>query len=274
MAAHYVADMSKDSADGLQSGEQRYLTETRAHDYAFAIRRWRSLAKESGLTMRVIAERGGYRIYGLRTRKLSNAHAPLYLSAGCHGDEPAAVQGLLEWAEENTELLRARNVIIFPCLNPWGLVHNTRHDHEGNDLNRLFHDLNHPLIEGWRRFIDGLSFPLAATLHEDYDANGIYLYELNPRVGHSYGEPLLQQCEKILPRERGGTIEGRKAVRAIVRRTRGVPKLEGMPEAVTLFAEQRGATLTFETPSEYSIYRRVLAHKAFVAGVFEFALDG
>jgi murein peptide amidase A len=127
----------------------------------------------------------------------------------------------------------------------------------------------HPLIAGWRQFIEDYRFPVAATLHEDYDANGIYLYELNPRVGHSYGEPLLQKCEQIILREWRDVIEGRRAKNAIVRRTRGVPKLEGMPEAVTLFAEQGCATLTFETPSEFGLFDRVRAHKAFVAGLFE-----
>ena len=48
-----------------------------------------------------------------------------------------------------------------------------------------------------------------------------------------------------------------------------MPKLEGMPEAVTLFAEQGGAALTFETPSEFSLFDRVQAHRTFVAGIFE-----
>ena len=219
--------------------------------------------------MEAIAEQGGYQVYGLKSRQMAAAAAPLYLSAGCHGDEPAAVAGLLEWAEENVDQIASRPVLLLPCLNPWGLVNNTRHNHEWLDLNRQFHVEKHPLIVGWRRFLENHCFPVAATLHEDYDANGIYLYELNPRAGHSYGEPLLQKCEHIIPREWRALIEGRRAKNAIVRRTRRVPKLEGMPEAVTLFAEQGSATLTFETPSEFALFDRVRAHKAFVAGLFE-----
>lgn len=227
------------------------------------------MAKAAKLQMREIANEAGFRIYGIRSRAFSNDSLPLYLSAGCHGDEPAAVLGLLEWAEENIEILRSRPIVIFPCLNPWGLVNNVRHNFDGNDLNRLFHDESHPVVAGWRQFIQGITFRVAATLHEDYDANGIYLYELNPRVGHSYGEELLSRCEHVIPREWRSTIEGRKAKNAIVRRTRGVPKLEGMPEAVTLFAEQGGVTLTFETPSEFSLFDRVAAQKSFVAGLVE-----
>lgn len=250
--------------------ERRYLVASRSHDYGHVVRRWRVLGKLAGLKMTVIGESGGYRVYGLRTRGAgAGAGDPLYVSAGCHGDEPAAVLGLLEWAEENLEILRARNVLLLPCLNPWGLARNTRHDHEGRDLNRLFHETGHSLIDGWRAYIEGVRVPVAAMLHEDYDANGIYLYELNPRIGHSYGNALMRRCERVIPREWRRSIEGRRAVNAIVRRTRGVPRLEGMPEAVILFAERGSATLTFETPSEFSLYARVRAHKEFLAGLFE-----
>lgn len=224
--------------------------------------------------MQQIADEAGFRIYGLRTRSLSPESRPLYLSAGCHGDEPAAVLGLLEWAEENVSLLMDNPFVLLPCLNPWGLVNNVRHNHGGNDLNRLFHDESHPVVSGWRAFIDGLHFPVAATMHEDYDANGIYLYELNPTVGHSYGKSLMAKCEKVIPREWRTSIEGRKAPGAIVRRTRGIPKLDGMPEAVTLFAEQGGVTLTFETPSEFSLHDRVAAQKCFIDALLEATRQG
>ena len=258
----------KPSGDSL-SATDRYLINHTAHHYPSIVRRWRAVAKAAGLRFDQIAEQAGYRVYGLRSRNMDPDRPPVYISAGCHGDEPGAVLGLLEWAEQHGEILAHRPVVLLPCLNPWGLVNNTRNNHEGIDLNRLFHDGSHPLISGWRSFIEGLHFPLSVTLHEDYDANGIYLYELNRRAGHSYGEPLLRSCEKIIPREWRRSIEGRKATNAIVRRTRGVPQLEGMREAVTLFAEQGGASLTFETPSEFSLFDRVAAHKTFVASLFE-----
>ena len=239
-----------------------------SHHYGTTMRRWKALTRKAGLQITELVRQGGYPVYGIRTRKFSQDEPPLYLSAGCHGDEPAAVQGLLEWSEENISILKKRNVVVMPCLNPWGMVNNVRLNQDGLDLNRSFHLLDHPLIAAWKNFTARLQFPLAVTLHEDYDAKGIYLYELNPMVGHSYGESLLQECEKIIPRETSRTIEGRKAVRAIVRRTRGIPKLEGLPEAITMFAENAKASLTFETPSEFSLYDRVRAHKAFVDGLF------
>src|SRR3712207_8217480 len=42
--------------------------------------------------------------------------------------------------------LRTLPLLIFPCLNPWGLVNNTRADAEGRDLNRLFHTHTAPIV--------------------------------------------------------------------------------------------------------------------------------
>jgi protein MpaA len=252
------------------SKDKHYLAQHRSHDYGATMRRWKEVSRKAGLRTSELVRQGGYPVYGIRSRKFVAGQPVLYVSAGCHGDEPAAVQGLLAWAEENTKILAKRNVVLMPCLNPWGLANNVRLNQDGEDLNRLFHRTDHPLIGAWAKFTAGVEFPLAVTLHEDYDANGIYLYELNPVVGHSYGEGLLQICEKIIPREPGSSIEGRKAVRGIVRRTRGVPKIDGLPEAITMFVGNATASLTFETPSEFSLFDRVRAQKAFVAGLFRF----
>ena len=78
--------------------------------------------------MRRFSENGGYPLYYLETHSPS-AHAPrIYLSAGIHGDESASTEALLAWAENNSETLQSLQLLIFPCLNPWGLVHNKRGD--------------------------------------------------------------------------------------------------------------------------------------------------
>ena len=91
-------------------------------------------------TMKSLGRAGGHSVYGLRTRdkKLRTIKPSLYLCAGVHGDEPAGVVGLLDWAQANTNILAKRNVVIFPCFNPWGLENNMRYDADGADLNRLF----------------------------------------------------------------------------------------------------------------------------------------
>jgi hypothetical protein len=250
--------------------EEDYLRKHRSHDAAHVLQRWRAVARAAGLVMESIAEAGGYPVVALRNRR-SVEGAGLYLSTGIHGDEPGAVFGLLEWAEANAERLRTIPVVIFPCVNPWGLVNNLRTDPAGRDLNRAFDRTCGEPICAMLDFIAGREFAMAASLHEDYDANGIYVYELGRR-GESFGERLLEGVEKILPRHRG-SVDGRRIQNGVMRRTTGLEKIakmiEGMPEAIYLHFHHARTALTFETPSEFSLYERVRAHGAFLDGVAE-----
>ncbi|MEE3179551.1 MAG: hypothetical protein VX317_07700, partial [Verrucomicrobiota bacterium] len=117
------------------------------------------------------------------------------------------MQGLLQWAENNVQSLRELPVAIFPCLNPWGLSNNRREDAEGRDLNRSFDRPGIPVIGAMLDFISGRDFAVAVNLHEDFDANGMYVYEL-ARQGESLGEDLLERVEGVIPRHQGG-VEGR-----------------------------------------------------------------
>ena len=102
----------------------------------------------------------------------------VYLSAGIHGDEPAPVEGLIRWAEASLAKLESWNWMIFPCLNPWGLERNIRFDAEGRDLNRFYDSRKVLQINAQRALMRGARFDAAATLHEDYDSRGFYLYEV------------------------------------------------------------------------------------------------
>jgi hypothetical protein len=194
----------------------------------------------------------------------------LYLRAGIHGDEAGAVLGLLEWAEGNLDVLRTHPVVIFPIVNPWGVAHNKREDESGRDLNRAFDEFSIEPIGAMLDFIAGVEFAVAVSLHEDYDANGVYLYEL-ARRGERWGDELLQRVEGVLPRLEGATVEGRRAVNGVLRRTQGLKKIareiDGMPESIALYLSHARTALTFETPSEFSISRRVKAHMRFLDGV-------
>ena len=107
--------------------------------------------------------------------------------------------------------------MIFPCFNPWGLINNVRLDAEGRDLNRLFHDPGLPLMDAWQKFIGDQKFRIALHLHEDYDARGLYIYELG-REGLEIGDAILQECESVIPRETRIDIEGLEFDRGVIRR--------------------------------------------------------
>lgn len=239
------------------------------HDYALLLRRWEAAAEHSGLELRVLTEAGGFPVVAIENEQAASGEpGGLYLSAGVHGDECAPVWALLQWMEGNPEALRRRPVVIFPCFNPSGFVENTRRDHAGIDLNRCFENTTHPVISSWHDFMEKRRFDLALNLHEDYDAGGIYLYEL--ARGGSMGDELLAACEKIIPRETASTVDGSDFDNGLLTRCGDLEKLVaeelggGYPEAILLFLNYARRSYTFETPSELDLIRRIEAHVAFL----------
>jgi protein MpaA len=240
------------------------LSTPRAHDYRHLIHRWRQVAKSSGLIMRSYIVESGYRIYSLRSARLP-ATGAIYMSAGIHGDEPAGTDALLGWAEMNLPLLRQAPFLIFPCLNPWGLVNNTRFDAAYRDLNRSFQNDEVASIAALKGMLAGRRFRLALTLHEDFDGQGLYIYEIE-RVKPFWGEDLLRIASPLIPIEGRTTIDGRRANSGIVRRRLILKKFAttGLPEAVYLHLYHSDRTFTIETPSEFALDQRVSAHVAII----------
>ena len=185
----------------------------------------------------------------------------MYLSAGIHGDEPAGSEGLIAWAEAHGKHLRELPLLILPCLNPWGLTQNTRSNEQGNDLNRSFHR-RLPVIAAVKRLVGRRRFAAAVHLHEDFDGEGLYLYELARGAG--WGEALLDAARATLlidPRRR---IDRWQAKHGLIRRriARATFERLGLPEALWLFYEHTDRAFTIETPSEIDLERRVAAQVA------------
>ena len=147
-----------------------------AHDPDQLARRWDRLSARCGLRMETLGRHDGHPIHAVVSPALA-ATGGLYLSAGIHGDEPASVQGLLAWAERQGKALGRLPVLILPCLNPWGLLQNRRTDAADVDVNRRWQTDCHPVVLAVRHRIRDHRFALALSLHEDYDATGVYIYE-------------------------------------------------------------------------------------------------
>lgn len=261
--------------------EYRYLSGHDAHDYESLRARWRALIGPCALSEHTLSHQQGmpvlaYRTAGYDPEAGRESAENVYLCAGVHGDEPAAVWGLLEWAEEHAARLRELQALIFPCFNPWGLVNNRRHDEEDRDLNRLFHRDDIPLMAAWREMVGTTGYRLALHLHEDYDARGIYLYELS-QLSAEVGEDSLRAAESIIPREPRGEVDGSVFVNGLLRRGDDILRVVeedlagGYPEAIWVYLKHAQAALTFETPSEYSLWRRVRAQRRFIDAALESA---
>jgi len=233
-----------------------------AHDYRRLIRRWRKVARKSGLAMRLLCEAGGHPIYALAPVR-SSPGPRMYFSAGIHGDEPAATEGLVTWAETHPHLLRAIGPLIFPCLNPWGLMNNSRFDQDGRDLNRCYNKRNVPVVVAQSQLMAGVHFDLAIALHEDFDAHGIYIYEISRRRPF-LAEELILAASPHLPVDPRSRIEGRRANRGVIRRRITPDLMPDWPEAFALHFGGSARTLTIETPSEFDLDARTAAQVAMV----------
>jgi hypothetical protein len=252
--------------------DDTYLLRHRCHDVAHILQRWKKLAKAARLKLSVLHVTSlGFPVIALETKNQSPGG--LYLSAGIHGDEAAPPTALLEWAEDNIERLRTSSAMILPLLNPIGILGNFRVNEDGQDLNRLFHDDNHPLISAWNEFIKGRVFSMCVMLHEDYDAQGLYVYQLGEKA-ETVADRFLENASKFVPRDQRRMIEGSKARGGVIQRRRLPKNLPGLPEAIVLYRKNSPITLTFETPSEYGLQDRVNAHRSVIDQSFEFSSLG
>jgi protein MpaA len=233
----------------------------RCHDVPHLLKRWKAAARAARLKVETVYESGGHPVLFMHNPA---AAGPLvYISAGVHGDEPAPVTALLEWAEDHAALLRRLPVVMFPLFNPAGLELNTRADHRHIDLNRRFHDASHPHIKAWWRATEDLRFRLALCLHEDYDGQGSYCYELNRAPRSALAEDLLRAAKNRIPPDPRSSIDKRAARSGVIRHRR-VPDVPGMPEAIALYMHHTDCSLTFETPSEFALTDRIAAHRAVI----------
>jgi hypothetical protein len=189
----------------------------------------------------------------------------VYISAGIHGDEPASVWALYSWFEMQSESHDELSFMIFPCLNPFGLINNIRFDSDGDDLNRSWGSTEKSLISQIIERTKPFSFSMAINLHEDYDANGIYLYEsLDGKMRDDLALQILTSGSKYIPVDSRKKIEGRWSKNGIIRPSPSSLPKEGLPEAAFLQRGKAKRTLVLETPSEYDLRQRIKAQVAMI----------
>lgn len=196
----------------------------------------------------------------------------LYLSAGIHGDEPAGPLACLQLLRDNL-LPTDADLWICPCLNPRGFPLNSRTNPEGIDLNR---DYNHGLAPEVRCHTAWLGelprFDLTLLLHEDWESNGFYLYELNPDrlEPTTLAAEVIHQVSSVCPIETALMIDGRPSNGAGVIHPPTDPAARpDWPEAFWLFQHRSRRNLTVEAPSDFALAVRVQALVRAVQAAFE-----
>jgi murein peptide amidase A len=246
--------------------------------YAELTSAWREL-RALGVRVREIACVGAPRT--LLVAELGDATAPtVSLSAGVHGDEPAAPWALVALARDGL-LDRRFAYRIWPCLNPTGYAAGTRGNAEGRDVNRSF-SRGGTTPEARAVFTANRDrrFALAIDLHEDFEAEGCYVYEpLRPGFAPLFAPAIVQALDDAGLTVQ--TIEGGFDLgappgfdpAAMYRVERGavlvdyeaeIAAFEGLPSTLALMYRGSPAGLTFETPRPRPWDERIAAHRVAV----------
>lgn len=181
----------------------------------------------------------------------------VYISAGIHGDEPAGPLAARKLLQENRWLANVETSLL-PCLNPTGFVRNSRESGEGFDLNRQYLVPQAPESRAHISWLDRQPrFDLCLCLHEDWESHGFYVYELNPDQQPSLAEPMVAAAAEVCPIDMSEIIEGRDAVKGIIRPSLDPRSRPQWPEAFYLITHKTRLTYTLEAPSDFPLSARV-----------------
>lgn len=230
----------------------------------------RAAARADSFVVESFGSAGPWPLLALSREGQASQGRRIYLSAGIHGDEPAGVLALLELLREGS-LPHAHHYTIFPLLNPVGLASGQRHNGANIDLNRDYSRPQSPEIQNHTAWLDKQVGPLdlGLLLHEDWEARGFYLYELNFGAQPSLAARLLEAAADHLPIETSAEIDGHPAEGGIIRPP-SLPEVPGGdPEAIHLYKRFGGVNYTLETPSGRPLAQRVAAHKAAVLAALQ-----
>ncbi|MCG7498108.1 M14 family metallocarboxypeptidase [Vibrio sp. Of7-15] len=116
-----------------------------------------------------------YPLYALKSTDWNHDKPTVLITGGVHGYETSGVHGAIEFVRTEAEkYLNHFNIIVAPCVSPWGYETINRWNPNAIDPNRSFY-ANSPAQESssLMAFIAGLNTPILAhiDLHETTDTD-------------------------------------------------------------------------------------------------------
>lgn len=211
--------------------------------------RFAATARAAAFNEEKFGETGSYPLLAY-TRQAAGSKPRIYLSAGIHGDEPAPPWALAALLEAGRFDDRA-SWWLCPLLNPLGFVRGTRENADGIDLNRDYKSPRSGEIQSHVSWLQRQpSFDLCCCIHEDWEATGFYLYELNPLGRPSLAYAMLDAARLHCPIEPATLIDGRDIAEPGIIRPVADPLLrETWPETIYLREHHGTLHYTIESPS-------------------------
>ncbi|OBT16790.1 peptidase [Vibrio sp. UCD-FRSSP16_10] len=140
---------------------------------------------------------GPYPLFGFKSKQWSDKKPTVLVTGGVHGYETSGVQGALLFLEEKAaQYLSHFNLIVAPCVSPWGYEVINRWNPKAVDPNRSFIE-NSPAPEAAMvmQFVQDLNVEILAhiDLHETTDSDED---EFRPALAARDG---LEYCKGSIP---------------------------------------------------------------------------
>lgn len=80
-----------------------------------------------------------YNLFALRSRKIDPQLPTALVTGGVHGYETSGVMGALDFLEKHAEAYSGKiNLLVVPCVSPWGFERINRWNYDAIDPNRNF----------------------------------------------------------------------------------------------------------------------------------------
>jgi hypothetical protein len=96
-------------------------------------------------------------------------------------------------------------------------------------------------------------------LHEDWESDGFYVYELNPDGRPSLADHMVAQVAEVCPVDLSEIIEDRPAQGGIIRPSVDPRSRPQWPEAFYLLTHKTRLSYTLEAPSDFPLPARIAA---------------
>lgn len=218
----------------------------------------------------------GCRIWMLSWRPPGEIKIHALLTGGIHGNEPAGANALIQFAERLAkDILHypGMAIDIVPVVNPWGWVHEYRHNGAGIDLNREFNSFNAEESVLMRSLCANHSYDIMIDCHEDGQVSGFYFYRLaNPKDEvckhiiqsvHTAGFPIHEGRVSYIFYARDGIIDCPLWSLYLARLVRQLSmsnyfRLEGCPQS-----------FLFETPKKLPLHDREAMHRIAIEALLD-----
>jgi len=134
---------------------------------------------------------------------------------GVHGDEPAPVEAAVQFLEEGVSGSTRPRIILYPCLNPWGYVHDKRKNGSSIDLNRTRSLQLEPEQSLFLTSLLNERLDFFLAMHEDWWSTKLYAFVFGKKYSGLYSQ-ILNSAEEYLPIHRGKSIDGVEASDGLV----------------------------------------------------------